>query len=222
MFSISLREEGECMIDRILDNLIWLGHDGFLLKSGGVNIYFDPFQLKGDLPKADLLLITHEHFDHCSPEDIAKIATPDTEIITEPQSAKKLSGRVRTMAPGESCEIGNIKIEAVASYNLNKKFHPRANNWLGFVLTVEGIRIYHAGDTDYIPEMKDIKADIALLPVSGTYVMTADEAVQAALAINPQVAIPMHFGAIVGELSDAENFARALAGKIRVKIPVHN
>lgn len=210
------------MIDRILDNLIWLGHDGFLLKSGGVNIYFDPFQLKGDLPKADLLLITHEHFDHCSPEDIAKIATPDTEIITEPQSAKKLSGRVRTMAPGESCEIGNIKIEAVASYNLNKKFHPRANNWLGFVLTVEGIRIYHAGDTDYIPEMKDIKADIALLPVSGTYVMTADEAVQAALAINPQVAIPMHFGAIVGELSDAENFARALAGKIRVKIPVHN
>jgi L-ascorbate metabolism protein UlaG (beta-lactamase superfamily) len=208
------------MIDKILENLIWLGHDGFLLKAGGINIYFDPFQLKGDLPKADLLLITHDHFDHCSPEDIAKIVTPETEIITEPQSAEKLSGRVRTMAPGESCEINNIKIEAVASYNTNKKFHPQANKWLGFIITVDGVRIYHAGDTDYIPEMKDIKADIALLPVSGTYVMTADEAVQAALAINPQVAIPMHFGAIVGELSDAENFAKALENKIRVDIPV--
>ena len=124
------------------------------------------------------------------------------------------------MAPGESCKIDNIKIEAVASYNINKKFHPRANNWLGFIVTVNGVRIYHAGDTDYIPEMNNFKADIALLPVSGTYVMTADEAVQAALDIKPQVAIPMHFGSIVGDLSDAESFARALADKITVKIPV--
>ena len=208
------------MIDQILDNLRWLGHDGFLLKAGGRNIYFDPFKIKGDLPPADLLLITHEHFDHCSPEDIAKIATPETAIITEPQSAEKLSGKIKIMQPGESCEIDNIKIEAVPSYNTNKKFHPQANNWLGFIVTVDGVRIYHAGDTDHIPEMKNFKADIALLPVSGTYVMTAGEAVQAALDIMPQVAIPMHFGAIVGELSDAEKFASALEGKIRVEIPV--
>ena len=208
------------MIDQILDNLRWLGHDGFLLKAGGRNIYFDPFKIKGDLPPADLLLITHEHFDHCSPEDIAKIATPETAIITEPQSAEKLSGKIKIMQPGESCEIDNIKIEAVPSYNTNKKFHPQANKWLGFIVTVDGVRLYHAGDTDHIPEMKNFKADIALLPVSGTYVMTAGEAVQAALDIMPQVAIPMHFGAIVGELSDAEKFASALEGKIRVEIPV--
>ncbi len=207
------------MINKILENLIWLGHDGFLLKAGGQNIYFDPFRLKGDLPKADLLLISHEHFDHCSPEDIAQIATPETQIITEPNSAKKLSGRIKIMKPGESCEVDNIKIEAVPSYNLNKKFHPRDKKWLGFIVTVEGVRVYHAGDTDHIPEMKEIRADIALLPVSGTYVMTPEEAAAAALDINPQVALPMHFGDIVGTREDAESFARALAGKTRVKIP---
>ena len=114
--------------------------------------------------------------------------------------------------------LGDVKIDLVPSYNTDKDFHPKKNGWLGFIVEIEGIKIYHAGDADFIPEMKDLEVDIALLPVSGTYVMTADQAVKAALAINPKLAIPMHYGAIVGETQDAVNFEKALAGKVDVMI----
>jgi len=194
----------------------WLGHDSMRIDAG-LTIYIDPFKIEPGLP-ADIILITHEHFDHCSPEDIAKIQKDDTVIVTEKDSAEKLSGDVRVMAPGERITVKGMEIEAVPSYNLNKKFHPKANNWLGFILTIDGTRVYHAGDTDFIPEMKNIKADIALVPVSGTYVMTAEQAVEAALAIQPKLAIPMHYGAIVGSEQDAIRFKEALAGKIEVMI----
>jgi len=207
------------MIDKILSNLDWLGHDCFRLRAAGQIVYFDPFQLSGDLPPADLILVSHTHYDHFSPDDIKKIRRESTLIITVPEAAAKLSGNVKTMQPGQSVTSGPFTIEAVRAYNTNKKFHPQANNWLGFIVTVEGVRIYHAGDTDHIPEMANYQADIALLPVSGTYVMTADEAAQAALEINPKVAVPMHFGSIVGEQSDAERFAAKLVNKIKVHIP---
>lgn len=206
------------MIDTILDKLEWLGHDGYRLVTGNQVIYFDPFKLSGEHQPADIILITHEHFDHCAPEDIEKIQKESTTIITEPNSAKKFSGTVITLHPGKSCEVNGVAIEAVPSYNTNKKFHPKTKSWLGFIVTVEGVRIYHAGDTDYIPEMKNFKTDIALLPVSGTYVMTAEEAVQAALDIQPKIAIPMHYNSIVGDVTDADRFAAALQGKIRVEI----
>ncbi len=206
------------MIDEMLKKMRWLGHDTILLHAGGKVIYFDPFRLAGALPPADIILVSHEHYDHCSPEDIKKIQTETTVIVTEPQAAKKVRGKIKVLKPGENCEVAGIHIEAVPSYNTNKKFHPKGNSWLGFIVDVEGVRIYHAGDTDFIPEMKDIKADIALLPVSGTYVMTAEEAAEAASVIGPKVAIPMHFGAVVGTKNDAERFAAALAGKVRVEI----
>jgi L-ascorbate metabolism protein UlaG (beta-lactamase superfamily) len=206
------------MVDNILDKLEWLGHDGYRLIAGGQVIYIDPFKLSGEHKPADIILVTHDHFDHCSTEDIEKIKQDSTTIVTEPNSAKKLPGSVITLTPGETCEVNGITIEAVPSYNTNKKFHPKANNWLGFIFTVEGVRIYHAGDTDYIPEMKNLKADIALLPVSGTYVMTAEEAVQAALDIEPEVAIPMHYNSIVGDDSDADTFSKALEGKVKVAV----
>lgn len=206
------------MVQKILDNLQWLGHDSFCLQTGGKIIYFDPFQLSVNLPPADVVFISHEHFDHCSPEDIEKIKTDSTIFITEPNSAAKLSGDIRTLKPGESLTLGSMKVQAVPAYNINKKFHPKANNWLGFIITIDNVRLYHAGDTDYIPEMKTFKTDIALLPVSGTYVMTAEEAAKAALDIAPQIAVPMHFGAIVGENQDAIAFAKQLEGKIPVKI----
>ena len=196
--------------------ITWLGHDGFLIDASK-KIYFDPYQIEGG-PTADIICISHEHFDHCSPEDVAKIQGADTVIVTERQSEDKLSGDIRVMKPGDALEVDGITIRAVVSYNTHKDFHPRNNGWLGFIVEIDGVSIYHAGDTDFIPEMKDIEVDIALLPVSGTYVMTADEAVKAALAIQPKLAIPMHYGAIVGDESDAERFKDALKGKVDVLI----
>lgn len=204
------------MIEKTVEKITWLRHASFRIDTGKV-IYIDPFKISGG-PKADLILITHDHYDHCSPEDVEKILKPDTVIITEKSSVKKLSGDVREIRAGEATDVDGIRIEAVPSYNLNKKFHKANSQWIGFILEVDGVRIYHAGDTDHIPEMKDLKVDIALLPVSGTYVMTAEEAVAAALDIQPKIAIPMHIGTLVGDMNDAEAFKKSLEGKVDVRI----
>jgi len=204
-------------VNAMLEKMEWLSHDCFKVEAGGKVIYTDPFRItqKG-LPTADIILVTHEHYDHCSPEDIAKIAGPDTVIVSPGDCEGKLRGDVRFVKPGDTTEVDGIKIEVVPSYNTNKDFHPKSNGWVGYIFTVDGVRIYLAGDTDYIPEMKDYRCDIALLPVSGTYVMTAEEAVQAADDIKPKVAVPMHYGAIVGEVSDAERFARLYKGETHI------
>jgi len=200
----------------MIKNIAWLGHDSFRI-DGSKSIVFDPYQIQPAAP-ADLVLVTHEHFDHCSPDDVAKVQGPATKVITEKDSAPKLSGDVQVVAPGDHVTVEGVTIDVVPAYNVDKSFHPKENGWLGFIVEIDGVRIYHAGDTDFIPEMSEIKTDIALLPVSGTYVMTAAEAVEAALAIQPQIAIPMHYGAIVGESSDAEKFRSALEGKIEVVV----
>ncbi len=205
-------------VEKISSNINWLGHDSMRIDAeNGAEIYFDPYQI-GTNPEADLIFITHDHFDHCSVEDVAKIQGEKTVIITEKDSAAKLSGDIRVVSPRDTLAINGINIEAVPSYNINKDFHPKNNNWLGFIVEIDGVRIYHAGDSDFIPEMKEINTDIALLPVSGTYVMTAEEAIEAALAIKPKLAIPMHYGSIVGDDSDAEKFKQGLKGKIDVRI----
>lgn len=204
------------MIEDILSKIVWLGHDGFRINASKT-VYIDPYQIP-DGPAADVILITHEHFDHCSPEDVAKIQKSGSVIVTEKDSGAKLSGDVRIVEVGDTLAIDDVTVEAVPAYNTNKDFHPKSKGWLGFIVEVDGVRVYHAGDTDFIPEMKDFSVDIALLPVSGTYVMTADEAVEAALAINPKIAIPMHYGAIVGGEQDAESFKAALEGKVEVRI----
>ena len=204
------------MIESFSRKIHWLGHDGFRIDTEKI-IYFDPYQIEAG-PQADLILISHDHFDHCSPEDVAKIQGPETIIVTEKDSAEKLTGDVRILKPGEILNPDGVKILGVPSYNTDKDFHPKKNGWLGFLIEVDGIRIYHAGDTDFIPEMKGLEVDIALLPVSGTYVMTAEQAVKAALAIGPALAIPMHYGAIVGGNQDALDFKNGLDGKVDVLI----
>jgi L-ascorbate metabolism protein UlaG (beta-lactamase superfamily) len=200
----------------VTDNIHWLGHDSFRIDAEQ-RIYTDPFKLKKK-DTADIILITHEHYDHCSHEDVKKIQGPDTIIVAPSDCAAKLKGNLKIVKPGDKLEVRGVMIEAVPSYNMNKQFHTKDRGWVGYVFTVNGKRIYIAGDTDHIPEMKNIRADIALLPVSGTYVMTADEAVQAALDIKPEVAVPMHYGSIVGTKDDAEKFAEKLKGKIEVVI----
>jgi L-ascorbate metabolism protein UlaG (beta-lactamase superfamily) len=204
------------MLQDVIKKIHWLGHDGFRIDSGKV-IYFDPYQIKSAVP-ADIIFISHDHFDHCSEDDIKKIQKKDTVIVTDAITAQKLKGSIRVVKPGDKLTVENVAIEVVPSYNTNKTFHPKASGMLGFIVTIEGVRIYHAGDTDFIPEMNSIKTDIALLPVSGTYVMTAEEAVQAALAIKPAIAIPMHFNAIVGAEKDAALFKEKLQGKVEVVI----
>jgi len=197
-------------------NIHWLGHDAFKL-TGEKTIYIDPYALRSP-GQADIICVTHDHYDHCVPDDIKKLQTDKTVIVAPQDCLKKLSGNKKAIRVGDKLEIQGVQIEAVAAYNTNKQFHPKANGWVGYVITLNKVRIYHAGDTDHIPEMKSVKADIALLPVSGTYVMTAEEAAQAALDIKPQVAIPMHYGAIVGQAADAERFRDLLKGKVDVII----
>lgn len=205
------------MLETILQNIKWLGHDTFMIKVEGKVIVIDPYQVT-TTDSADIILVTHAHYDHCSPEDIEKMQTGSTVIVTEPESAGKLSGDIRIMKPGDTHEVDGITIEAVPAYNTNKKFHPRNKNWLGFILTVAGCRIYHAGDTDLIDEMSEMNVDIALLPVSGTYVMTPEEAIAAAKRIRPQVAIPMHYDSLVGSKHDADAFAVGLQGTCKVRV----
>lgn len=209
-------QAGEKEVGSMVENIHWLGHDTFKVVGEKV-IFSDPFKIKKK-DKADIILITHEHYDHCSPEDVKKIQGTDTVIVAPADCAGKLSGNVKIVKVGDGITVGGIKIEVVPSYNTNKPFHTKDKGWVGYIFTVNGRRIYIAGDTDYIPEMKTFKADIALLPVSGTYVMTAEEAVQAALDIKPKVAIPMHYNSIVGTEKDAKRFAEGLKGKIEVVV----
>jgi L-ascorbate metabolism protein UlaG (beta-lactamase superfamily) len=198
----------------MIENIHWLGHDTFKIVGEKV-IYTDPFKVKKK-DEADIVLITHEHYDHCSPDDLKLVQGPNTVIVTTADCAKKLKGKIKTVRPGDKITVEGIQIEAVPSYNTNKQFHPKANGWVGYIFVVKGQRIYIAGDTDYIPEMKNFKVDIALLPVSGTYVMTAEEAVKAALDLKPKIAVPMHYGSIVGSDADARKFAEGLKGKTEV------
>lgn len=201
---------------KITDNIHWFGHDTFKIVGEKI-IYTDPFKVKKkDL--ADIILITHEHFDHCSTDDIKKVQGPKTVIVAPRDCIKKFSGNTKAVKPGDSINVEGIDIEVVPAYNTNKQFHTKDKGWVGYIFTLNGQRIYLAGDTDHIPEMKTFRADIALLPVSGTYVMTPEEAVQAALDIKPRIAIPMHYGSIVGSKSDAQRFADGLKGKIEVII----
>ncbi|MFH1064808.1 MAG: MBL fold metallo-hydrolase [Candidatus Woesearchaeota archaeon] len=199
----------------------WLGHAGFRITDTLENrkIYIDPYQIDDEGP-ADILLITHSHYDHCSIADIKKIATPKTVILAPPDCQSKLQGKVEfrdlvLMNPGKNVVMGNINVEAVHAYNIDKEFHPKENEWVGYIVDVNSKRIYHSGDTDAIPEMLDIhKPDVALMAVSGTYVMTPEEAAKAVESCKARMAIPMHYGAIIGDKTDAEKFKRL------AKVPV--
>lgn len=214
------------MLDTVLNKLEWLGHECFLYNGPPV-IYFSPYEILKVRP-ADIIIIGHEHSHHYSVPDIQKIWRPGTTIIADQSAAREIDWPVVALNPGEQTMVGDILIEAVPAYNLATSFHPRSKGYLGFIVTLEGERLYHAGDTDFIPEMRDLRVDIALLPVSGIEVMTAVDASQAALALKPKVAIPMNYGpalprvetpgAMTNPMGDAESFRALLAGKIRVEL----
>ena len=204
-----------------VDNIHWIGHASFRIEDGKTQIYVDPWKLPAGSPKASVVLITHGHSDHYSPEDIARIEQPGTVFVAPADVAAVLKDKaVVTASPGHSYAAGGVTVEAVPAYNRNKAFHPRTNNWLGFIVTLStGVRVYHSGDSDAIPEMQALKVDVALMPCGGTYTMTAAEMAAAANGFKPKVLIPMHWGDIVGSKADADTVKKAFSGTTVIKTP---
>ena len=198
--------------------LKWLGHSSFLI-CNEKKIYVDPYNVLQAEPKADIILITHSHYDHCSIADIQKIIKNGTKIIVPPDCQSKITKmenvEMQVVEPNDEIKIGNIIINTIPAYNPKKQFHPKNEGWLGYVIKTNNIIIYHAGDTDLIPEMEKLTGYgkignefIALLPVGGNYTMNAEEAAQAASIIKPTLAIPMHYGSVAGTEKDAETFVK--------------
>lgn len=197
----------------------FLGHSGFLITTAfGKQIAIDPYNISDKAPKADIVLITHNHQDHCSIRDIEKIAKENATIIIPADAQSKITKiknvDMQIIELGDKMEIEGIKIETIAAYNTNKKFHPKREGWFGYIIKLQGVIIYHAGDTDKIPEMSKLTGYgkhgnefIVLLPVSGVYTMDAEEATEVASLLSPDLAIPMHYGAgVAGTIDDAQRF----------------
>ena len=197
----------------------WLGHSGFLVRSNKT-IYIDPFNVKENSEKADIILITHSHYDHCSVADMKRLIKEGTKIVLTADSQSKITRSeipidIRIIAPNQELVLGEVKISAMPAYNLDKSFHPKEEEWVGYIIKINDVLIYHAGDTDLIPEMQKLtgynqpdKKFIALLPIGGRFTMGVEEAVEAAKLIKPLLAIPMHYGGIVGSREDAEEFVK--------------
>jgi L-ascorbate metabolism protein UlaG (beta-lactamase superfamily) len=210
----------------LIDAIDWLGHASFRIKVGRATVYIDPYRVAEDVPPADLILITHGHYDHFSPQDIERLSGRDTWLVGPAAVAERVSGQVHRIGPGETIDdelVRGLHISAVAAYNTSKRdadgnpFHPRDAGWVGYELNVRGERLYHSGDTDVIPEMDSVTGvDVALLPVSGVYVMTAHEAAEAARRIQPRVAVPMHWGSHIGTEHDARTFATKAPVEVRI------
>jgi L-ascorbate metabolism protein UlaG (beta-lactamase superfamily) len=205
----------------MVEGIEWLGHDSFRI-TGSRTIYVDPWKLGAGQPTADIILVTHDHFDHFDKGDIKALSGPDTVVVGPPAVTSGLGGSAVTMSPGDSRDVRGVSITAVPAYNTNKRkpdgsfFHPPEAGYVGYVVDLDGRRIYHAGDTDNIPELRDIDVDVALVPVSGTYTMTADEAVQACEVLNAKVVVPMHYGDVAGSADDAEELRRRCRHAVEV------
>jgi L-ascorbate metabolism protein UlaG (beta-lactamase superfamily) len=196
----------------------FLGHSGFLISTETKKIAIDPYNISDKVPQVDLILITHSHYDHCSIKDIEKISKEGTIAIVTADSQSKITKvknlEIQIIESGDEIKFGSLKVEAIPAYNIDKEFHPKREGWLGFILKFKDTIVYHAGDTDKIPEMQNLTGYgkhgnefIVLLPVSGKYVMDPEEAAEIASLLSPDLVIPMHYGAgVAGTIEDAKRF----------------
>lgn len=200
-------------------DITWLGHASFRIAGGGSVVYIDPWKLSKPVADADAVFVSHSHYDHCSSTDVARVSGDDTVIVAPAETIAKLRPGL-SLRRGQTVTVGKLTFEGVAAYNVEKRFHPKTNAWLGVVVGIDGRRIYYAGDTDVITEMARLTdIDLALLPVGGTYTMNAAEAAEACGAIGCRAALPYHWGDIIGAAADAQALAEAAPCPVHVLQP---
>ena len=210
----------------MVDNIEVNTQNSIRIESRVGTIYVDPLEIGNDAHDADYILITHDHYDHFSPEDIRKIVKADSILVVPEKMADKAQevagdvGKIETVKPGVYRELNGLEFETVPAYNLLKPFHPKSAEWVGYVLRIDGQRIYIAGDTDATKEAKAVRCDIALVPIGGTYTMDAKKAAELVNAIRPDIAIPVHYGSIVGKPSDGDVFVQNVRDSIKVEFRI--
>jgi L-ascorbate metabolism protein UlaG (beta-lactamase superfamily) len=208
------------------ENIKVFKQNSIRIESADAVVYIDPFEMTEAPHDASFIFITHDHYDHFSPESIEKVANRDTVLIVPEKMQKKASevaglvSRIETVKPGISAEVDGLKFETVPAYNIMKPFHPKSAEWVGYILQIDGKRIYIAGDTDVTKEAKAVRCDVALVPVGGTYTMDAKKAAEFVNEIRPAVAIPVHYGEVVGSPKDGEVFAANVQQGIKVEMKI--
>lgn len=204
----------------MLENIEVLYHSSIRISKNKV-IYIDPFKIDKNYNDADIVFITHDHFDHYSEEDIDKVINENTTIIIPEELLTKIlrkginKNTVITVESNKEYMVQGIKFETIPAYNTNKTFHPKENDWVGYIITLDGIRYYIAGDTDITEENRKVKCDVAFVPVGGTYTMNSKEAAQLINEIQPKIAVPIHYGSVVGTKQDATDFIKLLHPSIK-------
>jgi L-ascorbate metabolism protein UlaG (beta-lactamase superfamily) len=196
----------------MLDRLTWFKQASLRWQDDEITVYIDPWGTSPDDPPADLILITHAHHDHFQPDEIDRLRKDDTRIVAPHDVADALSGDITPVTPGESHEVAGVRFTTVPAYNTREEaleMHPKANKWVGYVLELGDAAYYHAGDTDHAPELNDVTADVAFLPIGGHFTMNPEEAAGLARNIQPKLAVPMHYGFVIGSPSFAERFKEA-------------
>lgn len=211
-------------LKQVTETFDWFGQSAFRFKAADKVLYIDPFQLQKD-DKADIICITHSHPDHFSVPDIEKITGENTMFIAPADCVEQLKSsfpnkQMKTLLPGENTQTGPFLIEAVAAYNVKKtEIHPQSNNWVGYILTIDDTRIYHAGDTERIPEMKNFTCDIALIPLGQNYTMNSvEEAAEVVMDVQAGLVVPIHYGLYEGSEEDVKTLDKLLQGSIKVVV----
>lgn len=204
----------------MLEGFTWFRQSAMRYAGDGLTLYIDPWGTGLEDAPADLILITHAHDDHLQPSEIERLSGTDTKVVAPRDVAKELSGDVTAVAPGESHEVAGVRFETVPAYNVVEErldMHPKANAWVGYVIELDGRSYYHAGDTDALAELESLSTDVAMVPIGGTYTMDAREAAGLVRAMRPQLAVPMHYGFVVGSPADADRFEKE-AAPVRVEM----
>lgn len=207
----------------MLENIEVLCHSSIKFNKGLI-IYFDPFKINENYHDADIIFITHSHYDHYSEEDISKVIKDNTTIVV-PKDLEDMvlqfgfaKEHIIVVSPNEEYSVLRINFKTIPAYNTNKNFHPKSNEWVGYIINLDQTTHYIAGDTDITEENRQVKCDVAFVPIGGTYTMTYSEAAELINEIKPQIAVPIHYGLIIGNKEDANNFANLVDKEIECKI----